>query len=92
VGRDRVPHSLGPEAEPAAVTVNIDPFFANPIAARMLAREKLDEVKPDGDPVVTLEAVCDMNETLLVEAENQRRAQNRSKINAQVEQIKKGRG
>ena len=35
---------------------------------------QLDHRKPDGDPVITLDRVCDLNEALIVTAENNRRA------------------
>ena len=37
--------------------------------------EDVEKLKPDGDPVLDLEAFCNMNEILLIRAENRRRAE-----------------
>ena len=46
--------------------------------------------RPDGEPMVDLEGVCNANELLIVDSENKRRAQNRTEQQAR-ERGRKGR-
>ena len=57
-----------------AHTVNIAPFFANPIDAGLCTLTDLKSRGDDGEPRLSIDDVCDLNEILLVRAENQWRA------------------
>ena len=74
-----------------AHTVNIPPFFSVPIEHGKLDRMALDRRHPDGRPEVTLEAVADVNETLLVSFANERRRQKRAQLDAERKQRARGR-
>ena len=73
-----------------AVTVNIPPFFSVPIEHGKLDRMALDRRQPDGRPEVALEAVADVNETLLVSFANERRRQKRAQLEAERKQRTQG--
>ena len=54
---------------------NLNPFFAAPVAARLCKLTDYDERLPNGEPKLPLDKVCDLNEILIVDHENQVRAQ-----------------
>ena len=58
-----------------ASTQNIPPFFSHPISAGKIYQPDLYRYGPDGEPKVTLADVCDANEILMIDAENQHRAE-----------------
>ena len=58
-----------------ASTRNIPPFFAHPISAGKIYQPDLYRYGPDDEPKVTLADVCDANEILMIDAENQHRAE-----------------
>ena len=74
-----------------ANTVNIPPFFSVPIEHGKLDRIALERRLPDGRPEVTLEAVADVNEILLVSFANERRRQQRAQMDAERKQRARGR-
>ena len=64
-------------------TRNLDPFFSVPIDAGLLSLADLHRRGPDGEPVVTLDMVADLNEILVVRHNNEVRARNRAQYEAQ---------
>ena len=54
--------------------MNIDPFFASPIDAGLCSLTDLKTLRQDGNPLLSLAEVCDLNEILAVRYENERRA------------------
>ena len=54
-----------------ASTVNIEPFFGHPVAAKLCTLKDLKSRRPDGDPVLDLADVCDLNEILIIESHNE---------------------
>ena len=55
-------------------TKNIPPFFSVPIDAGMTTLAELRSVDHDGQPLLDVCDVADMNEVLMVRYENERRA------------------
>lgn len=51
----------------------------------------MDQRGADGDPLVTLEAICDINESLWAESENTQRAQKAAELKAKARQARRGR-
>ena len=73
--RHRVPSGYGgrPGFEPARFS-NVEPFFAHPMDAGMCTVADLRARDADGEPVLDIADVADMNERLIVQAENRKRA------------------
>ena len=63
-------------------TRNINPFFSVPIDAGLLSLADLHRRNPDGEPVVTLEMVAELNEILVVRHNNEVRARDRAQYEA----------
>ena len=63
-------------------TRNLDPFFSVPIDAGLLNLADLHRRNPDGEPVVTLEMVAELNEILIVRHNNELRARDRAQYEA----------
>ena len=53
---------------------NVPGFIAAPIDARLCSLADLNSRGTNGDPLLDLGDVCDLNEILIVRAENERRA------------------
>ena len=65
-------------------TRNVEPFFSVLFAARLISPDQLHERLPCGRPRLTLADLCNLHETLLVEAENQRRATSKAEQDAKI--------
>ena len=74
MGRATVPYSGAGKFTPARHR-NVEPFFAHPVAAKLCKLSDIRNRGRDGDPIIDLAGVCDLNEFLIVQAENERRAQ-----------------
>ena len=53
---------------------NLPAFFDIPIGLGRLNIADLDKTLPDGDPLVPMDRICDLNDSLIIRAENDRRA------------------
>ena len=77
MGRATVPYSGTGKFTPARYR-NLEPFFAHPIVAKLCNLTDIRTRGADGDPITDLADICDYNEMLIIQAENQRRAQKAS--------------
>ena len=60
-------------------SANVEPFFAHPMDAGMCTVADLRARDSDGEPVLDIADVADMNERLIVQAENRKRAEDAAK-------------
>ena len=59
---------------------NLPPFFAHPIAAKLCTLTDLKRRGTDGDPMLDLADVADLNEVLSIDYENEKRARKAAEV------------
>lgn len=62
-----------------------------PVMAGLVKMTDYDEVRPDGNPKIDLGRVCDLNEGLIVKAENEQRGHKAAEAKARQRSKRGGR-